>query len=80
MFGALLRAAPQALLIALLTAVFARVVNPLIDVMTDGPASSNDMLVSGLNSATSNFILVGLAALVLALIARAVLEARLGGV
>lgn len=81
MFGAILRAAPQALFIALLASVSARITEPLIDFTLDNsPAAKSDMLVSGLQSATDNYLLVGIAALLLALVARAVVEARVGGV
>jgi len=80
MFGALLRAAPQALFVALLGAVTARIMEPLLAVMVGGSATQNDMLVSGLQSATDNFVLIGVLALLVTLLARAVLEARAGRV
>lgn len=80
MFGAILRAAPQALFIALLSAVFARVLSPIIDFILQSPnADQNDLLISGLQAASDNFILVGLVALALVLLTRAVLESQIGG-
>lgn len=64
---------------ALLAAVAARVTDPLFDFMLDGPAKSNDLLLGSLQAATDNILLVGVLALVLTLLARAVVEARVGG-
>jgi hypothetical protein len=79
MFGAVLRAAPQALFMALLAAVAARVTDPLFDFMASGPAQSDDLLLGSLQAATDNILLVGVLALILTLLARAVIEARIGG-
>jgi hypothetical protein len=79
MFGAVLRAAPQALFVALLAAVGARVTQPLFDFMAAGPAESDDLLLGSLQAASDNILLVAILALVLTLIARAVVEARIGG-
>ena len=79
MFGFIVRAAPQALLFGLLAAALSAVVDPMVDFMTDGPATQSDLLVSALTATTDNFVLVGLAALLLTFIGRAVLEARVGG-
>jgi hypothetical protein len=80
MFGALLRAAPQALFVALLAAVGSRVATPLIDSMTAGSAQQSDLIVGTLTAATDNFLLVGILALLITLVARATIEAQLGGV
>jgi hypothetical protein len=80
MFGFLLRAAPQALFVALLGAVASKVLQPIIDVSLAGPATEQDLLISSLVAVTDNFVLAGLLGLLLTLIARAVIEARLGGV
>jgi len=77
MFGALLRAAPEALFIALFAAIVARVVDPLKQAALDGPATQSDTLIVTLSAATENFILVGLLALLLTLIARATIESQL---
>lgn len=79
MFGALLRAAPQALFMALLAAVAARVVAPLVDTMTAGGAQQSDLIVGTLSAASDNMLLVGLVALLVTLVARATIEAQLGG-
>jgi hypothetical protein len=79
MFGALLRAAPQALFIALLAAITSRVLDPFLSFIAAGPAETDDLLYSGLESASENFLLVGLLALLVTLVARAVIEARVGG-
>lgn len=80
MYGFILRAAPQALFIGVLAAVLSAIVDPLLTFMTDGPATSNDLLVSSLTAVTDNFVLVGIAALALTFIGRAVIEGKLGGV
>jgi hypothetical protein len=80
MFGVLLRAAPQALFIALLAAVMAEVTNPLVDQMTAGGAEQSDLLVVAVQSGTENAVLVGIVGLVVTLVARATIEARLGGI
>lgn len=79
MFGAVLRAAPQALFLALLAALAARITQPLFDFMAAGPATSNDLLLGSLQAATDNMLLIGVLALLLRLIAAAVVEARIGG-
>lgn len=81
MFGALVRAAPSALFMALLAAVLSKVLSPMIDVMTaaDGVTEQSN-LVAGLISVSNNALLVGLLALLLTLIARATVEKSLGGV
>ena len=79
MFGAIVRAAPQALFVALLGAVTARVANPLIAQAAAGSATKQDTLLAGLVTLTDNFVLVGILALLLTLLARAVLEAQVAG-
>jgi len=79
MFGAVIRAAAQALFVALLAAVATRVLSPLFDFMAAGPAQSDDLLLGSLQAASDNLLLVALLALVLTLLARAVVEARVGG-
>jgi hypothetical protein len=79
MFGALLRAAPTALLAALIAAILQRVLNPLLDVMLGGPtASQSDPLIKGLITVGNNSLLIGILSILLALIARAVVEKRVG--
>lgn len=80
MFGAILRAAPQALFIALLGAVLARVTDPLIDQMVAGGAEEGDLLLKTAQAGTENAVLVGILALLVVLIARAVIEAQMGRV
>lgn len=80
MYGVILRAAPQALFIALLAAVLSRVLDPILEFILASPnAEESDLLISGLQAASENFILVGLIALALVIIARAVLESEIGG-
>lgn len=80
MFGAFARAAPQALFIALLAAILARVLDPILEFTLDSPnATQNDMIIAGLQAASDNFLLVGLIALAVALLARATIEASIGG-
>lgn len=75
MFGALLRAAPQSLAFALLAALTAWVVGPMVDVMLGAEsAATDDLLIWGLQTATDQFLLVGLFALVASLVARATVE------
>lgn len=79
MFGVIIRAAPQALFIALLSAVLARVLDPIIEFTLESPnADENDLLISGLQAAGDNFILVGLIALALVILTRAVIESQVG--
>jgi len=81
MYGVLLRAGPQALFISLMAALFARVLNPLVDVMlVDGPAQQDDMLINALTAASDNFVLIGIIALVITILGTAVIEADQGGV
>lgn len=80
MFGVILRAAPQALLFALLAGVLARIVGPLLDFTLQSPnANQSDLLIAGLQAASDNFLLVGLISLAVVIIARAVLESQIGG-
>jgi hypothetical protein len=76
MFGALLRAAPQLLGIPLLAAALAKVVGPMVTFATNGPATQSDMLIVLMTGISDNFVLVGVLALFLTLLARAVIEAR----
>lgn len=78
MYGFILRAAPQALFVALLGAITAKVVGLLAETMLAGPATESDLLVSGLTAVSDHYILVGIAALIVTWIGRAVLEARAG--
>lgn len=78
MYGFILRAAPQALFVALLGAITAKVVGLLAEVMTDGPGTQSDLLINGLLAVSDHYILVGIAALVVTWVGRAVLEARVG--
>jgi len=81
MYGVLLRAGPQALFISLMSALFARVLDPLVDVMlVDGPAQQDDMLINALTAASDNFVLIGIIALVITILGTAVIEADQGGV
>lgn len=80
MFGAILRAAPQALFIALLGAVLARVTDPLIDQMVAGGAEDGDLLLTAAQAGSDHAVLVGIVALLLTLIARATIEAQMGRV
>lgn len=80
MFGTIVRAAPQALFIAFLSAILARVLGPIMDfIMASESANQDDLLISGLTAASDNFIIVGLIALGVVLLARAILEAQIGG-
>lgn len=79
MFGALVRAAPQLLIFPLLAAALAKVMGPLVTFMTDGPATTGDMLIVMLNGASNNFVLIGVLALFLGLLARAISEAQTPG-
>lgn len=80
MYGVILRAAPQALFIALLAAVLSRILDPILEFTLESPnAAESDLLISGLQAASENFILVGLISLALVIIARAVLESEIGG-
>lgn len=79
MFGALIRAAPQLLIIPLIAAALAKILGPMVTFMTDGPATSSDMLITLLNGASNNFVLIGVLALLMVLIARAITEARTPG-
>lgn len=80
MLGAFARAAPQALFIAVLAAMTARIMDPLTTFILDSnSASKSDPLVNLLQTASDppNFLLVGVLGLILTLIGRAMVEARL---
>lgn len=80
MLGAFARAAPQALFIAVLAAITARATEPMTNyALNSTSASQSDPLISGLSAASDppNFLLVGVIALVLTLIGRAMVEAEL---
>jgi hypothetical protein len=80
MFGVLIRAGPQALFMALLGAILARILSPLIGFMTAGPATEDDLLINALTAVSENYILMGVLALVITILATAVLESRAGAV
>jgi len=80
MLGAFARAAPQALFAAVIAAFLSRVMSYIMPIILDSPdASESDPLVSGLMAVSSsdNFLLVGLLALLLTLLGRAMVEAKL---
>ena len=81
MFGGILRAAPDALFVTLIAAITSYVLAPLYSfaVASDG-ASETDILLWGLRTASANFLLVGLFAGLLTLLARANLESGPGGI
>jgi len=78
MYGVLFRAGPEALFVGVLGAVFARALGPLVDVMMV-EANQDDVLISALTAASDNFILVGIIAIMLTVLATAVLEGSVGG-
>jgi hypothetical protein len=78
MFGALLRAAPQALFMALIAAVLSRILAPLVSFNLNGPATQSDLLINTLTTVSGNSLLIGILALLVTLVARAVVEAQLG--
>jgi hypothetical protein len=80
MFGALLRAAPDALFVALIGAFLAKVTGPFIGVMTSGSIQQSNQLVGWLSSVSDNAVLIGILGLVLTLLARAVVEAQVARV
>lgn len=77
MYGVLVRAAPQAVFVALVSAAGSRVLQPLVDLMLQEGAK-DDLLISGLQTASDNFVLVGILALLLTILAAAVIESRGG--
>lgn len=78
MFGWLLRAAPQILFLAFLAALLGYILEPLLGFITDGGAHTSSPLVEAIGAVQSNLIIVGIVGLILAGIARAVVEARMG--
>jgi len=77
MFGILVRSAAEALFITLLAWVLGQVVNPLLETIAV-EAAEDDLLYQTLTAAGENFILVGILALFVSLIARAIVEGRAG--
>lgn len=78
MYGVLIRAGPGALMIALMGALAARILEPLLDMMLV-EASQDDMLIKSVTAISENFILVGLIGLGITIVGAAVLEAKTGG-
>jgi Mg/Co/Ni transporter MgtE len=77
MLGAIARAAPGALFAAVIAAVLSRALGPLLDIMLEADAATeSEPLISGLQAASNNFLLVGIIGLLLTLIGRAIVEAR----
>lgn len=82
MFGRIISQAPQMLYIVLLAAFLGTAMNHMLPVMLNGAATESDPLYAGIEAAVGtpeNFALVGIIALVVAFLARAVVEGNLGG-
>lgn len=80
MLGLIARTAPEALLVALISAAFARIMAPIKNVILASPnATANTTFVRGLDAASSstNFLLVGIVAFLLTILGRAMVEAQL---
>jgi len=78
MFGILVRSAAEALFVALLSWVLGQVPAPLVTLMQDGAANQDDLLIQALNGAGEHFVLIGILALFVSIIARAVIEGKAG--
>jgi len=78
MFGILARSAAEALFVTLLAWVLGKVVAPMVTLMTDGAATKDDLLIQTLQGVGDNFVFVGIVALFLSIIARAIVEGRAG--
>lgn len=78
MYGTLIRAGLEALFIALLGAVFVAVMSPLLSAMYPA-ANEDDLLINALTAAQENFILIGIIAILVTVIATAILEGSIGG-
>lgn len=82
MFGRIISQAPQILFIVLLAAFLERIMGHMLPVMSNGAATENDPLFAGIEAVAGtpeNFALVGIIALVVAFLARSVVEGNIGG-
>jgi len=80
MYGVLLRAGPQALMISLMGTITTVVLSNLTEVMLAGPATQDNMLIKAFTGVHENFVLIGIIALALTVLATATVEAGQGGV
>lgn len=79
MFGALLRGTLGAAFIVLIGAIAGRILPPLLDVMLVS-GRKDDLLISTLTIVEDNLVFVGLIAVLVAILARAVIESQAGGI
>jgi len=81
MFGVLVRAAIQGVFVALIASVLSRAMDPIVQIMLDGPATQNDFLISSLETASTVrvAVLLGMVALLLKIVTAAIVESR-GGI
>jgi len=81
MFGVLVRAAIQGVFVALIASVLSRAMDPIVQIMLDGPATQNDFLINSLETASTVrvAVLLGMVALLLKIVTAAIVESR-GGI
>jgi len=81
MFGVLVRAAIQGVFVALIASVLSRAMDPILQIMLDGPATQNDFLINSLETASTVrvAVLLGMVALLLKIVTAAIVESR-GGI
>jgi hypothetical protein len=80
MLSAIARYAPDALFAALIAAILSRACGPVMNVVLASPnATANSTYVDGMQAtcSSSNFLLVGVISIMLALLGRAMVEANL---
>jgi hypothetical protein len=80
MLSAIARYAPDALFAALIAAILSRACGPVKDIILASPnATGNTTYVNGMQAAcsSSNFLLIGVISIMLALLGRAMVEANI---